>query len=118
MAKEGKTPQETRVYTDFIVGNYAGFCGFRSYLDSRAEVFAKVENHHADVFAEYIMMQHGLLRYQDVLDAYPFDALLVRSGDILWTYLPGDDHYTCVWDSAEAGITSDGYNDMRIYRKK
>ena len=117
-AAEGKAPQELRVYTGFDVGNYVEFRGFRPYIDARPELYMTVQNHTADIFTEYLAMQRGKRPYQDVLDKYPFDALLVRRDDILWHYLPLDARYTCVWDSADAGVTGREEDDMRIYRKK
>lgn len=114
---EGKAPQELAVYTGFDVGNYAEFRGFRPYIDARPEVYMTVLNHEADVFREYLEMQRGKRPYQEVLDKYPFDALVVRRDDILWHYLPLDARYTCVWDSADAGVTGREDDDMRIYQK-
>ena len=113
-AAEGRAPQDIRLYTGFDEGNYAEFCGFRCYLDTRAEVFLPAMNGDRDVFCEYCELQQGKRTYRDVLARYGFDALLVDGHDILQAYLPEDDGYACVWDSEAAGIPGER---MCIYRK-
>lgn len=117
-AAEGKSPHDFRIYASGNFGGYAEFHGFRSYMDTRAEVFFRSLNQKKDVFHEYILMQRGRLDYHDVLAAYPFDVVVIDNKDILWTYLPRDPDYTCVWDSTLAGVNDQTSVPVRIYQKK
>ena len=114
-AAEGRAPHDVSLYTGFINGGYLEFCGFRCYMDGRAEVFLPALNHDRNVFHEYVDLQNGRTAYEDALAPYAFDALAVDRGDLLYAALAHDDAYTCIWDSETAGIAGEG---MRIYRKK
>ena len=104
-----KEPQENmKLYVGYNDGGYAEFMGLKPYLDPRAEVFVKKNNHISDVMKEYYLLQNGLTYYKTVLDKYQFTHLLVSKGDILYTYLPFDADYERVYQ--------DG--DYMVYRKR
>jgi len=86
------------LYTGYNDGGYAEFMGYKPYIDPRAEVFVKKNNHKADVMKEYYELQFGALYYKDVLERYGFTHLLVAKGDILTTYLPHDDAYEKIYE--------------------
>ena len=104
-----KEPQENmKLYVGYNDGGYAEFMGLKPYLDPRAEVFVKKNNHVSDVMKEYYLLQNGELYYKTVLEKYQFTHLLVSKGDILFTYLPHDVDYERVFQ--------DG--DYVVYRKR
>ena len=91
-------PQENmKLYVGYNDGGYAEFMGLKPYLDPRAEVFVKANNHVSDVMKEYFLLQNGMLYYKTVLDKYQFTHLLVSKDDILYTYLPHDTDYERVY---------------------
>lgn len=96
------------LYTGYNDGGYAEFLGYKPYIDPRAEVFVKKNNHQADVMKEYIDLQYGKLYYKDVLDRYGFTHLLISTDDILATYLPHDAAYEEVYSD----------ENFQIYRLK
>ena len=104
-----KEPQENmKLYVGYNDGGYAEFMGLKPYMDPRAEVFVKKNNHVSDVMKEYYLLQSGELYYKTVLEKYQFTHLLVAKGDILFTYLPYDADYERVYQ--------DG--DYAVYRKR
>ncbi len=97
-----KEPRENmKLYVGYNYGGYAEFMGFKPYLDPRAEVFVKKNNHTADVMKEFYLLQTGQLYYKTVLDKYQFTHILVSTGDILYTYLPHDADYEQVYQDKE-----------------
>jgi len=96
------------LYTGYNDGGYAEFMGYKPYIDPRAEVFVKKNNHQADVMKEYCELQYGKLYYKDVLDRYGFTHLLISTDDILATYLPHDAAYEKVYSD----------ENFQIYRLK
>jgi len=86
------------LYTGYNDGGYAEFMGYKPYIDPRAEVFVKKNNHKADVMKEYYELQFGALYYKDVLERYGFTHLLVAKGDILIMYLPHDSAYEKIYE--------------------
>lgn len=104
-----KEPRENmKLYVGYNNGGYAEFMGLRPYLDPRAEVFVKKNNHVSDVMKEYYLLQSGQLYYKTMLDKYQFTHLLVSKGDTLYTYLPYDADYERVYQ--------DG--DFAVYRRR
>jgi len=104
-----KEPQgNMKLYVGYNDGGYAEFMGLKPYLDPRAEVFVKTNNHVSDVMKEYYLLQSGMLYYKTVLDKYQFTHLLVSKEDILYTYLPHDADYERVYQDSE----------YMVYRKR
>lgn len=87
------------IYTGFNEGGYLEFRGFRTYIDSRAEVFFKNNNKKYDIMQEYINLQSGKTYYKKVLDKYNFKYILVDSDDILFNYLAYDKQYKLLYGS-------------------
>ena len=101
-------PENIRLWTGYDDGSYAEFCGIKTYLDPRAEVFLKTNNHKEDIMYEYIALERGSLDYRKFLSWYDFNYLLVSKGALLYTYLDADTAYEKIYDEG-------GY---RIYRKR
>lgn len=85
------------LYTGYDEGGYAEFRGLKPYIDPRAEVFVKKNNHKDDIMKEYYNLQAGCTYYKDFLNKYGFTCLLVSKNDILYTYLPHDADYKTVY---------------------
>lgn len=101
-------PENIRLWTGYDDGSYVEFCGIKTYLDPRAEVFLKTNNHKEDIMYEYIALERGSLDYRKFLSWYDFNYLLVSKGALLYTYLDADTAYEKIYDEG-------GY---RIYRKR
>ena len=69
-------------------GGYSEYRGIKSYIDPRAEVFLKANNHQKDIFQEYYALQAtGQLTPEEFLKRYSFTHLLVNQKDDLYPYL-------------------------------
>lgn len=75
------SPQEVRLYADFTEGAPAEFFGFKPYMDTRPEIFAIYG--HDGRWNEFYQLLAGRLYYQDFLDVYRFDYLIMRGDTAL-----------------------------------
>lgn len=75
-----------KLYTGYDEGAYAEYKGFRVYLDPRAEVFLKKNNHQKDIIKEYYQLEHGMLDIEEFLQTYDFDYLIIDQDSYLYQY--------------------------------
>ena len=68
---------DIKLYTDYNDGSYMEYRGFKCYIDPRAEVFLKANNHVYDIFDEYYNLEKGIEEAKVFLEKYQFDYLLV-----------------------------------------
>jgi hypothetical protein len=88
------------LYSGFNEGGYVEFRGFKTYIDPRAEVFLKSNNHKDDIMKEYVDFQNGNINYRDVLNKYKFTNLIVSDSDILYIYLDNDCDYRVIYSNS------------------
>ncbi len=65
------------LFAGFNQGQYLEFKGYHPYIDGRAELFLKENNHEFDYFGEYIAIVYGDLNYKDFVNKYGFTHLIV-----------------------------------------
>ncbi len=94
-----RTSESVVLYTGYNEGDLAEYMGIPAYLDTRAEVFVKKNNHKSDVMKEYYDLQKGELYYKDVLQKYHFTHLLVTKSDILYIELLHDQNYRLTYSN-------------------
>lgn len=110
-----ENPQSSPViWTDFNQGGYVEFRGLKPYLDPRAEVFLKANNHQKDILQEYQDLETAAITCQDFLAQYDFDYILTRKKDLMYNYLKEDPHYELIleYDGTEFGDNS----SVRLYK--
>lgn len=88
---------QLKIYTCYNDGNYLEFNGLHTYIDTRAEIFLEANNGKDDVFIEYYNLQRSKLDFEEFLDKYDFDLLLVNENDVLYNYLPKNNNYKLVY---------------------
>ena len=92
------TNKNIKLYTNFDDGPYFEYNGYKVYIDSRAEVFLKSNNHKEDIFIEYTDIISGKSNIKDFLNKYNFDYLLVNNTDRLYEYLNKDKNYIMIYN--------------------
>lgn len=102
--KNTANQKSVKLYTDYNNGCYSEFKGFKTYLDTRAEVFLKEKNKKKDIFKEFIDLQTGNIHYKDFLNEYKFTHILVENNDILYTYLEKDKDYQTIYKDEHCRI--------------
>ena len=75
------------LYTGFSEGGYVEYRGLKTYIDPRAEVFLKQNNHQKDIFQEYYDLQKGQLSPDEFMKTYHFTHFIVTQNDALYPYL-------------------------------
>lgn len=101
---ENEDPTSVKLYTSFQDGGYVEHCGFKAYIDARAEVFIKANNKKEDVFGEYVSLQSGVIHYADFLEKYQFSHIIVTSEDVLDVYLAKDKNYAVYYEDDNSRI--------------
>ena len=94
----GKYP--ANVYVSFNDGGYIEFRGYKSYIDPRAEVFLKKNNHKADIYKEYYEFETGQIDIDKFLKKYNFDFIFLKFGDRLYAE-EKIDNYFIIYDSID-----------------
>lgn len=85
------------LYTGYDYGAYMEFKGYHPFLDVRAELFVKRNNHEADYIKEYYDVVTGRLDYKTFLEKYGFNYLVVSMSEgSLYEGLLADDDYELV----------------------
>ena len=103
---ENKKIDNPRVYTSFVDGSYFEYKGFNCYIDPRAEVFLKVNNGKEDILKEYFDLQNLATGYNEFLNKYNFDYLVINEDDSLKTYINENKelNYTEIYDEEDYQI--------------
>ena len=68
---------DIKLFTDYNNGGYLEYRGYKCYIDPRAEVFLKSNNHKEDIFHEYFLLNNNILDVKEFLNKYNFDYLLL-----------------------------------------
>ncbi len=93
------TNKNIKLYTSFGDGPYLEYKGYKTYIDTRAEVFLKSNNKKEDIFIEYINLISGKLDSKKFLNKYKFDYLIVSEEEQLYDYLRNNNSYESVLES-------------------
>ena len=89
---------DIKLYTNYDDGSYMEYRGYKCYIDPRAEVFLKANNHVEDIFDEYYDLEIGVLDPKEFLNKYMFDYLLVSSDSyMLFNELKNNSEYVEVF---------------------
>lgn len=75
---------EIKMYCDYSSGNYLQYLGIKTYIDTRAEVFYKLNNKKEEIFDEYIALQSNQLDIENFLKKYNFTHLYIVDSDYLF----------------------------------
>lgn len=71
--------KDLKIYTNYNDGNYFEFNNYKTYIDTRAEVFLKSNNKKEDVFNEYYNLSLGALDINEFTKKYKFDVLVISN---------------------------------------
>ena len=99
------------VYVSFNDGGYLSFRGYKPYIDPRAEVYLKKNNHQKDIYKEYTEFELGLIDEEKFLKEYNFDFIIVKYGDRLFNK-DSIDGYFVIYDTALTGYKVFARNDI------
>ena len=96
--------EQISLFTDYNWGGYAEFRGLKPFIDARAEVFIKKNNHKADILDDLIAVRTGRLHYETFIARYKINVLLVENNELLDVYLSKDDDYLLVYQDQDYAV--------------
>lgn len=96
--------RELNLFVGYGWGGYAEFRGLRPFIDARAEVFIKKNNHKADILHDLISVNQGTLHYSKFIQKYNLNVFLLEKDDLMVTYLSYDPQYTLVYKDGVAVV--------------
>ena len=88
---------DAKVFTSFNYGGYLEFRGYKPYIDPRAEVYLRVNNHKEDIYHEYNMFEQYAIDLDIFLEKYNFDYIVATIDDRMY-YDINDDKYIVIYD--------------------
>ena len=89
--------KNVRIFTYFNDGPYLEYNGYKVYMDTRAEVFLKKNNHKEEIFNEYYKVLIGDINYDKFIDKYSFTHLLVHKDTNIYDYIKKNNNYKLVY---------------------
>lgn len=90
---------KTIVYTNYDNGSYAEYRGLRPYIDTRAEVFLKKNNHKEDIMKEYYLVYNGYIAYDEFVNKYKFDYMIIMKNERIYSSALKDKNYKSIYYS-------------------
>lgn len=96
---ERESAEKIILWTGFNSGGYAEFRGVKCYMDARPEIFARSNNHRADIIQEYLALVSGRLDYEEFFARYDFTHIFVTEEDMLvYQLLSRDKNYRQIFE--------------------
>lgn len=90
---------KTTVYTNYNNGSYAEYRNLKPYIDSRAEIFIKKNNHKEDIMKEYYLVYNGYISYDKFINKYKFDYMIIMKNEVIYTSALKDKNYKSIYYS-------------------
>lgn len=87
-----------KIFTDYGSGPYIEYNGYKVYMDTRAEVFIKKNNHKADILEEYYNVLVGKIYYEDFINKYKFNVLIVDKNSNIYNYLVASNNFNTIYN--------------------
>lgn len=100
--------RKIKLFNDFNNGPYLEYKGYRTYIDSRAEVFIKKINHKEDIFNEYFEVLIGKINYEKFINKYNFSVLIVTKDSNIYDYLNNNSNFNTIYTK----------NNIIVFEKK
>lgn len=96
----GVDKESLKIYTGFNNGAYMEWCGYKTYIDARPELYQE-----QGIYEEYCDLYSGKISDMSAfLEKYDFDALIVPGTKYLDVELAHHSEYTLVYESSEYRI--------------
>lgn len=90
-----------RIYTDYALGSYVIFRGYKPMIDSRADLYTIEFNHKYDYLEDIRRLSSFSLHYEDFFDRYNVNYILLSKDNGLFTYIKHDKLYPLVYEDED-----------------
>ena len=84
---EKHVSKDEPIYTMSSNGGFYSYYGYKTYMDTRAEVFLKVNNRKEDLFHEFYLYLNDKLDYNEFLRKYNFKYLVIDEEEPMHRFL-------------------------------
>ena len=95
------------VFVSFNDGGYLEYRGYKAYIDPRAEVFLKKNNHKSDIYKEYYDFENGKIAIDEFNEKYNFDFIFLKNGDRMYKEESINNYF----------VVYDDMNNYRVYAR-
>lgn len=92
--------KDIKIFTTYDDGGYLEYRGYKPYIDARAEVFLKSNNHKYDYFKEFYDLYIGTSG-NDFYEKYNFDIIIAPKGLVLTNNLEKDNNYIKIFTTKD-----------------
>ena len=99
-----KKKDNMRIFNFIDYGPYLEYLGYKPYIDDRAEVFLKVNNHKEDILKEYDLVMTNKINYKEFIDKYQFTHFIVLINSPIHRYLIRNSDYIVIVESKDKKI--------------
>ena len=100
--------ENIRIWNHFNFGSYLELNGIKSFLDSRSGMYTVQENKDCTVLEDWLSVTNGTVHYQDIIDKYKINYVLVYNEELLNIYISKDNNYKVIYQD----------NLFSLYEKK
>ena len=81
------------VFNDFDNGPYLEFCGYKTFIDARPELFQKKINKKENLYTEYVKTIKQTINYGELIDHYQFTHIITLDTTGMSVYMQGNTQY-------------------------
>ena len=96
---ETNLEKNASIYVNFDNGSYVLYRGLKPYIDTRAEVFLKKNNHKEDIMKEYYLVYNGYISYDEFVNKYKFDYMIIMENERIYDKALKDKNYRLIYHS-------------------
>ena len=111
---DSNTNKDIKLFTGYNEGSYLEYRGYKCYIDPRAEVFLKNNNHKEDIFLEYYNLNNKISNIKDFLNKYNFDYLIITED---YKYLLYEMQYNNNYEKIKEIYDKDKNINIYLYKR-
>lgn len=103
---EENISKDSNVFATINSGGMLELNGYKTFVDTRLEVFSETMNGKGDYLAEYFDLQNGVLWPGDLIKEYDFDVFYIQKNILptMYEYLKNTDGYESVYEDDDIVI--------------
>ncbi|WP_392552774.1 hypothetical protein RHO14_02610 [Orbus wheelerorum] len=94
-------PTTARIYSDYALGSYVLFRGFKPMLDSRADLYTIEFNNKQDYIKEVAKLIAFQIPYEEFFKKFNINYILLAKNDSLNSYINYDNKYQTIYEDKE-----------------
>ena len=99
-----KDAKNSKIYVGYGYGSYLIYRGLTPYMDGRAEVFLKNNNHKEDILKEYYLLNNGYLDYSEFISKYEFGYMIIMKNDEIYREAIEDNNYKVIYKEKKYSV--------------